>query len=162
MSEPAPVPMLDARGLRVAVIYSEFNSEVTTGLLDGATSWLAEAGADYTVARVLGAFELPIVAHRAVQAGFDGVVALGAVIEGETDHYEHIAHRASEGLMRVSLDGGVPVAFGVLTARDRSLVEVRSAPGPHNKGREAAAAVVAALQAIDVVETAGERHPAMD
>ena len=70
------------------------------------------------------------------------MVALGAVIDGETDHYEHVAHRASEGLMRVMLDTGKPVAFGVLTVRQEKHALVRSQAGPGNKGAEAAAAVV--------------------
>lgn len=78
----------------------------------------------------------------------DAVVALGAVIEGETDHYEHVAHRASEGLMRVALDTGVPISFGILTTRAREHARVRSAPGEDNKGAEAAAAAVGAVLAL--------------
>jgi len=74
--------------------------------------------------------------------GYDAVVCLGAVIEGDTDHYEHVAHRASEGLMRVQLDTGVPTAFGILTTRDVESAIERSRPGSTNKGREAAMAAV--------------------
>ena len=76
-----------------------------------------------------GAFELPLIAQKLARSGYDAVVCLGAVIEGDTDHYEHVAHRASEGLMRVQLDEGVPVAFGVLTVRDIDQATIRSAPG---------------------------------
>ena len=99
------------------------------------------AGAAVTVVEVAGAFELPLIAQELAPA-HDAVVALGAVIEGETDHYEHIAHRASEGLMRVMLDTGTPVAFGILTVRDPEHARLRSAPGPENKGAEAAEAAV--------------------
>ena len=74
------------------------------------------------------------------------------MIEGDTDHYEHVAHRASEGLMRVQLDEGVPVAFGILTVRDPQHAVVRSEPGPENKGREAAIAAVMAARALHVID----------
>lgn len=134
---------LDAVGLRIAVVQSLFNREVTDGLLEGALRVLEGAGAtEVTVVRVAGAFELPLVARRLAETGHDAVVAVGAVVEGETDHYEHIAHRASEGLARVALDTGVPVAFGVLTVRRAEHAYARSEPGPRNKGAEAAVAAV--------------------
>jgi 6,7-dimethyl-8-ribityllumazine synthase len=134
---------LDARDLRVGVVRSLFNRPVTDGLLDGALAILEDAGAtDVTVIDVEGAFETPLVAQDMAQSGYDAIVVLGAVVEGETDHYEHIAGRASEGLMRVMLDTGVPVSFGILTVRDPAHAYARSAPGEHNKGREAAEAAV--------------------
>lgn len=160
MSEAAPVPVTDASGLRLAVVYATFNEAVTTGLLRGAVDWLDEAGAQHRTASVRGAFELPVVAREAALTGYDAVVALGAVVRGDTDHYDHIAHRTSEGLMRVSLDTGVPVAFGVLTADTQQQAMERSAPGPENKGREAAAAAVAAIRAKAVL--ADRTEPAHD
>ena len=134
---------LDATGLRIAVVRSLFNRPVTDGLLAGALALLDETGvADVTVIDVEGAFETPLVAQTMIQAGHDAVVVLGAVVEGETDHYEHIAGRASEGLMRVMLDTGVPVAFGILTVRDPVHAFARSANDEHNKGREAAEAAI--------------------
>jgi len=147
VSESQPVPLLDAAGLRIALVYSTYNAEVTDGLLAGAKDWLEEAGAAYDVAAVLGSFELPVVARQAAMSGYDAVVAIGAVIEGATDHYEHVAHRTSEGLMQVALDTGVPVGFGVLTARSQGEALERSAAGLENKGREAAAAAVQAVHA---------------
>lgn len=138
----------EAAGLRVAVLHAAFNTQITGGLLAGAIELLDEVGASRTVIPVPGAFELPVVAKAAAEGGYDAVVALGAVVLGETDHYEHVAHRASEGLMRVQLDTGVPVAFGILTARTEQQALDRSAPGPENKGREAAAAAVLAALAI--------------
>jgi 6,7-dimethyl-8-ribityllumazine synthase len=138
----APHESVDGSGLRVAVARATFNDPVTSGLRDGALEWLTGAGvADVTVVDVPGAFELPLIA-RALAATHDGVVALGAVILGDTDHYEHVAHRASEGLQQVMLETGKPVAFGILTVRDPEQARVRSAPGPANKGAEAAEAVV--------------------
>lgn len=134
---------LDASGLRVAVVWAAFNEPVTTGLRDGALQALQEAGAgSVDVIEVAGAFELPLVVRRLAEGEYDAVVALGAVIEGETDHHEHIAHRTSEGLMRAMLDTGVPIGFGVLTTRDTQSALARSRPGPGNKGAEAARAAV--------------------
>lgn len=143
---------LDAEGLRIGVVRSLFNRSVTDGLLEGALARLEEARADQvTVVEVEGAFELPLFASRLAHRGYDAVIAVGAVVEGETDHYEHIAHRTSEGLMRVMLDTGVPVAFGVLTVRSADHAHVRSAPGEDNKGAEAAEAAVRAANVLRTV-----------
>ncbi len=139
-------------GLRIAVITASFNATVTAGLKAGATAYLEEIGTDEILClEVPGAFELPLLAASAIDAGYRGVVALGAVIEGETDHYEHVAHRCSEGLMRVSLDSGVPVGFGVLVTKSVAHAMARAAPGNENKGRECAMAVVAALSAQETL-----------
>jgi len=140
----------DGTGLRVGVVVSSFNAEVTGGLLTGALLLLHEVGAKVArVVEVPGAFEIPLMAQKLAKTGVvDAVVALGAVVEGDTDHYEHVAHRASEGLMRVSLDTGIPVTFGILTARSADHALERSAPGPGNKGAEAAAAAVGAALAL--------------
>lgn len=137
---------LDASHLSIAVAVSEFNGAVTEGLLTGALNALAASGVHSPlVVTVPGSFELPVVC-RQLTSNHDAVVALGAVIEGETDHYAHIATEVASGLMRVSLDSGTPVGFGVLTVTDSEHAKARSAPGPGNKGAEAAeAAVKAAL-----------------
>ena len=139
----------DASDLRVAVAVACFNEAVTSGLLDGALAALAAAGAeDPTVARVPGAIELPVVARALAEAGHECVVALGAVIEGETDHYEHVATQTAAGLREVAVATGVPVALGVLTTRDADLARERSLPGPGNKGAEAAEAAVRTAQLL--------------
>lgn len=140
----------DGSGLRIGIVVAMFNAEVTGGLLTGALMYLNEVGAEATrVIEVPGAFEIPLVAQRLATGGsVDAVVALGAVVEGDTDHYEHVAHRASEGLMRVALDTGVPVTFGILTTRTAEAARKRSAMGPDNKGAEAAAAAVGAVLAL--------------
>ena len=90
-----------------------------------------------------GAFELPLIAQTAAFTGrYDAVVALGAVIKGETDHYEHIARESARGIMDASLTTGVPIAFGVLTVTKEKHAVSRSNPGRRNKGREAAAAAI--------------------
>jgi 6,7-dimethyl-8-ribityllumazine synthase len=139
----------DARGLKVGVVVSTFNEAVTAGLLRGALEALAAAGAeDPTVVRVPGSFELPVVARALAEGGHDCVVALGAVIKGETDHYEHVATQAIAGLCRVAVETGVPVGLGVLTTRRVEQARQRSRPGPGNKGAEAALAAVRTANAL--------------
>ncbi len=114
-----------------------------SGLAEGALAYLREVGAAFDVRLVPGAFELPLVAQTAARTGrYDAIVALGAVIKGETDHYEHIARESARGVMDASLSTGVPVAFGVLTVTKEAHAIARSRPGRHNKGREAAVAAV--------------------
>ncbi|MBP6705338.1 MAG: 6,7-dimethyl-8-ribityllumazine synthase [Vicinamibacteria bacterium] len=131
------------RGLRVLVLQSRFNDAVVSGLAEGAAAYLTEVGATFEVEWAPGAFELPLIAQTAAFTGrYDAIVALGAVIRGETDHYEHISREAARGVMDASLTTGVPVAFGVLTTQKESHAIARARPGRHNKGREAAAAAV--------------------
>jgi 6,7-dimethyl-8-ribityllumazine synthase len=146
----APQGLPSAEGLRVAVLYAAFNPRIVGGLLDGAVAALAEMGAEGIVREeVPGAFELPLAALAAAGSGrFDAVVALGAVVRGETDHYEHIAREAATGLAAVSRETGVPVGFGVLTVGSDAQAIARSAPGPENKGAEAARAAVAMVHVV--------------
>ena len=151
MKQP-PREIHDARGLRVALVRSTFNHAIVEGLVGGALEALLGAGttpADVVDLVVPGALELPLAAQAAARSGrFDAVVALGAVIKGETDHYEHVARAATDGLLRVSLDTGVPVGMGVLTVQDEAQALVRSAPGEGNKGAEAARAAVAMVHVL--------------
>lgn len=134
---------LDGSGLRIAVARAQYNRPVTDGLLEGALQALRDADVgDPAVVEVPGAFDLPLIVRRLAETGSDAVVAIGAVVEGETDHYEHVAHRATEGLMQVMLETGVPVTFGILTVRDPAHAFARSGPNEHNKGKEAAEAAV--------------------
>lgn len=150
-----PQITLSGAGLRIAVIIASFNAPITAGLKAGALAYLEEIETDEILClEAPGAFELPVLAASAIDAGFHGVVALGAVVEGETDHYEHVAHRCSEGLMRVSLDARVPVGFGVLVTKSVAHAMARAAPGDENKGRECAMAVVAALSAQETLRQA--------
>ncbi len=150
MGVEAGSPDHDGSGVRVGIVFAAFNAEITGGLLTGALLYLHEVGAEVVrVVEVPGAFEIPLTAQKLANSGaVDAVVALGAVIEGDTDHYEHVAHRASEGLMRVALDTEIPVTFGILTARSADHAMARSAPGPGNKGAEAAGAAVGAALAL--------------
>jgi 6,7-dimethyl-8-ribityllumazine synthase len=131
---------------RFAIIVSRFNEEITGGLLAGAREALAEAGVRgdaVAVFEVPGAFEIPLAAKYAAESGqFAAVICLGCLIKGETMHFEYIADAASHGIMRVGLETRVPVAFGVLTTLTDEQAEQRAAPGPENKGREAALAAL--------------------
>lgn len=143
---------LDGSGLKVGVAVSSFNAVVTEGLLGGAMAELERVGCtDVVVARVPGSFELALACRRLAELGCQAVVALGAVIEGETDHYHHVATAATAGLQRVMLDTGIPVGFGVLTTRRADQARERSLPGPGNKGAEAAAAAVQTARALEVL-----------
>ncbi|MBN2113785.1 MAG: 6,7-dimethyl-8-ribityllumazine synthase [Acidimicrobiia bacterium] len=139
----------DGRGIKVGVAVASFNAFVTDGLLQGALEALTAGGApEPVVLRVAGSFELPVAARALAEAGCEAVVALGAVIKGETDHYEHVATQAIAGLQQVALQTGVPVALGVLTARRADQARERSLPGPGNKGAEAAQAALQAATAL--------------
>ena len=150
-----------ARGLRLAVLRAAFNGRVVDGLLAGARDALDEMGLAreaLTVIDVPGAFELPLAARAAARSGrFDGLVALGAVIRGETDHYEHIAREASAGLAAVSRDEQVPIGFGVLTVANERQARARSARGPENKGAEAARATVAMVHVLRALRRRSSR-----
>jgi 6,7-dimethyl-8-ribityllumazine synthase len=140
---------------RIAVVVSRFNPEVTGGLLEGARATLAEAGCalkDEDLFQAPGAFELPLIAKALAKTGrYDGVVCLGCVIKGDTAHFEFISLAASMGLMTGALETGVPLSFGVLTTYDDAQAEVRSRPGPENKGREAALACLETARLLKAI-----------
>jgi 6,7-dimethyl-8-ribityllumazine synthase len=157
----APIEARSARGLRIAVVRALYNPAITDGLLRGAREALAELGADprrVSVYDVPGAFELPAAAQAAARSRrFDAVIALGAVIRGETDHYEHITREAASGLAAVARETGVPVGFGVLTVRRASHARARSLANQANKGREAARAAVFTLHTLRSLAGRGRR-----
>lgn len=133
---------LDGKGLRVAIVASRFNDLIGRRLYQGAVEALTKKGvkpADISAAWVPGAWELPVVADRFVRTGkFDGVIALGVVIRGETTHHEHIGREVAAALREVTEDSGVPVAFGVLTTEDLEQALARCGADRNNKGCEAA------------------------
>jgi 6,7-dimethyl-8-ribityllumazine synthase len=135
-----------AAGCRFGVVVSQFNEDVTTGLLQGALDALEQAEVstdDITVVRVPGAFEIPLMAMRLAETGqFDAVITLGCLIKGDTMHFEYIASACSQGIVQASTMTGVPVAFGVLTTLTEEQALARAEPGPENKGREAALAAI--------------------
>ncbi len=148
-----------ARGLRVLVLQSRFNAAVVSGLAAGAVEYLREMGATTEVEMAPGAYELPLLAQTAGFTGrYDAIVALGAVIRGDTDHYEHISREAARGIMDASLTTGVPVGFGVLTVTKESHAVARSRRDPHNKGREAAVAAVETALLLKKMTAAGKKR----
>ncbi len=152
---------LEGAGLRVAVVLSRFNEEVGERLLRGALEALEEHGvrpADTTVARVPGAFELPLVARRLAASGaHDAVVCLGAVIRGETPHFEYVAGEAARGIARAAQDSGIPVLFGVLTTDSLPQALDRSGGAHGNKGREAALGAIEMASLLRALGGAGRR-----
>lgn len=132
-----------SESLCIGIAVSDFNKVVTDRLVEGALAYLELAGIGRVeLLRVAGAWELPIAANRLFDAGCEGVVAVGAVIKGETDHYEVIVRESAAGLREASLRAGRPIGNAVLAAHDLDQAMNRSEPGPGNKGHEAAAAVV--------------------
>lgn len=137
---------MTAAGKRFALVTSRFNAEVTAGLLEGARTALLEAGAsesDLVVIETPGAFEIPLALEwLAARGGYDALIALGAVIKGETSHYEHISEAAMRGIQTVSLKYALPIACGVLTTLSDEQAVARSSNDEANKGREAALAAI--------------------
>jgi 6,7-dimethyl-8-ribityllumazine synthase len=136
----------DGSGLRVAVVCSRFNRHVTDLLLAGALAELEHGGVgadDRTVAWVPGAFELPLAAMVAARTRrYDAVICLGAVIRGETSHYDFVAGECASGLQRVQLEMALPVVFGVLTTENLDQALERAGGTLGNKGTEAAATAI--------------------
>jgi 6,7-dimethyl-8-ribityllumazine synthase len=132
---------LPAAQRRVVVIASRFNEFVVSGLVKGAiAAWEKHGGnpAELLVARVPGAFELPVVARRLAESGqYEAIVALGCVIRGETAHFEYVAGECARGLQNVAVETGIPVVFGVLATETVEQAIQRAAPGGSNKGGEA-------------------------
>ncbi|MCV7013234.1 6,7-dimethyl-8-ribityllumazine synthase [Mycolicibacterium madagascariense] len=138
------MPAVDASGLRLAIVASTWHDTICEALLDGARRTAAESGvADPDVVRVLGAIEIPVVAQQLAKS-HDAVVALGVVIRGQTPHFDYVCDAVTQGLTRVSLDEGTPVANGVLTTNDEQQALDRAGlPGSaEDKGAQAAAAAL--------------------
>jgi len=135
---------IDATGLKVTVVAGTWHEVITDGLIAGAARVLDAAGADWSLLRVAGSFELPVVAKAALEAGADATVALGVIIRGGTPHFEFVSSAATDGLTRVALDTGKPVGFGVLTLDDEQQgLDRAGLPGSReDKGAEAADAAL--------------------
>lgn len=149
----------DGRGRRIGVAAARFNGAITLRLLEGVLSALDEAGLerrDVVLGWAPGAFELPLLAQKMIEAPrpVDAVITLGAVIRGDTGHYDLVAGECARGIQDVQLRTGVPVVFGVLTTENLDQALVRSLPDETNKGREAA---LTALEMISLVEQLSSR-----
>ncbi|MFT7465068.1 MAG: 6,7-dimethyl-8-ribityllumazine synthase, partial [Pseudohongiellaceae bacterium] len=150
----------DGQGLVIALVVSRFNSPTTEGLLSGALAELSQLGVDdddITVVRVPGALELATAARFLAFGGeVDGVVILGAVIKGETDHYDFVCSQTTRSCVGLADESGVPVGFGLLTCETLAQASARSGDNEQNKGREAAATVVEMANLIDQLDPALE------
>ena len=150
---------LTAAGLRFAVVVSRFNAFVTERLLHGALDALTRSGAketDIDVARVPGAIEIPLIAqHLADTGSYDGIVCLGAVIRGETPHFEFVCAESARGVAQASLRAGVPMSFGILTVENLEQAVDRAGLKSGNKGFEAAMSAVEMANLIRTIRKPG-------
>ena len=140
---------IQAEGFRFGIVLSRFNAFITDKLLEGALDCLGRNGADLetvTVARVPGAFEIPVTCLKMAQGGtFDAIIALGAVIRGATPHFNYVSNEVAKGVATASLQTGVPIAFGVITSDTIEQAIERAGTKAGNKGWDAA------LSAIEMV-----------
>jgi 6,7-dimethyl-8-ribityllumazine synthase len=151
-TEDAPLavaPQIEGRPPRMLVVRAPYYRAIVDGLTDGAVRILREAGATCETLDVAGALELPQAIRIALRGNqrFDGYVALGCVVRGETDHYEHVCREAMSGLMHVALQFGLALGNGLLTVSTAAQAEARSGADGHNKGAEAAVAALLQIAA---------------
>ena len=143
---------LDARGLKIGIIVSRFNQFVTEKLLDGALDALQSHGGEdgnITIVRVPGAFEIPLAAERMASSGqYDVLVGLGAVIRGDTPHFEYVSDAVTRGIGKAMLKHQLPIGFGVLTTNDVQQAMERCGSKDANKGYEAALTAVEMVSVI--------------
>lgn len=147
--------LIDASGLRVAIIASRWHTTVMAGLLEGASRACRDSSTDEPrIIRVPGSFELPIAAAAAADAGFRAIVALGVVIRGDTPHFDYVCRGATDQLARIAVDHRIPIGFGLLTCDTEEQAIARAGlPGSReDKGYEAATA------AIEVATTLADLH----
>ncbi len=147
--------MLQANGLKFAVVATRFNDFVVERLVGGTVDYLTRHGAseaDIDIIRIPGAFEMPIVAKKIAKAQkYDGIIALGAVIRGSTPHFDFVASEATKGLAQVSLEFDTPIGFGLLTTDNIEQAIDRAGLKSGNKGAEAAAAVLETIRVLEQI-----------
>lgn len=143
-------------GMRVAIAASRFNEVITGKLLDGAVDGLIRHGAaedHITAVWVPGAFELPVIAMKLAQSGrFDAVICVGAVIRGQTSHYDYVCNEASKGIAQVALTTGIPTLFGVVTAENIEQAIARAGCKAGNKGFDCA---LSAIEMVNLIRQIG-------
>jgi len=149
---PTSALSVDGTGIRVVIVAGLWHDKISDGLITGAQRALDAAGAQHTLVRVAGSFELPLACQVALENGADAAVALGVIIRGGTPHFEYVSDAATSGLLQVTLSTGKPVGFGVLTLDDEQQgLDRAGLPGSkEDKGEEAA---VAALQSVHTLRT---------
>ena len=143
---------LQAKGFRFGIIVSRFNDFITSRLLEGATDALLRHGAkddDIEVVRVPGSFEIPLIARKlALKGTFHAVICLGTVIRGATPHFDYVASEVSKGIAAASLETGVPIAFGIITADTIEQAVERAGTKAGNKGWDAAVTAIEMAQVV--------------
>ena len=148
---------LTGKGKKFAIVISRFNSFLTERLLEGAIDCLVRHEVnenDIKIIRVPGAFELPLICKKIIEKKkVDAVIALGAIIRGETPHFDYVAAEVSKGLANISLESGIPVVFGVLTTDTIEQAEVRAGAKGTNKGFEAALTAIEMVNLVDSINT---------
>lgn len=149
---------LQASGLRFALVVARFNDFVAQRLLEGARDALIRTGAsdkDITVVKVPGSFEAPMIAGRLAGSGqYDAIICVGAVVRGETPHFEYVASEAAKGIAQVAMQSGVPVAFGIVTADSMEQAIDRAGGKSGNKGFDAA---MTAIEMANLVKKLGSK-----
>lgn len=151
---------ISASGHTFAIVVSRWNHEFTSKLADGAVVALKDAGAaegSIDIFHVPGAFELPVASLRAADSGeYSAVIALGVVIRGDTPHFDYVAGQAAAGILQASMQTGVPVMFGVITADNVEQVIARCGEKADNKGYEAAISAIETANALSEIRTRAE------
>jgi len=159
IERPQHDPNASAQGLRIAIVVSRYNSEITGAMLESAREAFESMGGDeerLTVIRVPGAFELPALVGAGARSGrFDGIVALGCLVRGETVHDRVIADAVAHALASISASTGVPVGFGLLTTETIEQARARAGGAKGNKGADAMRACIETHAALDSIKPTG-------
>jgi len=149
---------LQAKGLKIGIVVSRFNSFLSERLLEGALEALQKMGAqeaDLAVYKVPGSFEVPLVAKKLAQAkAVDGILCIGALIRGDTPHFDYLSAEVTKGLAQIAMDDGVPVSFGILTVDSVEQGIERAGTKAGNKGYDAAFSLV---ETLNMLKEAGLR-----
>jgi len=147
---------IDAKGLKFGLVVSRFNNFINDRLLEGALDALTRNGAeagDLSIVKVPGAFEIPVAAKKMANSGmYDAVICLGCVIRGATPHFEYISSEVAKGIAKVSLESGVPVSFGVITADNLEQAIERAGTKAGNKGWDAALSAIEMIHLFKTME----------
>ncbi len=147
---------LQAKGLKIAIVLSRFNEFISDRLLEGALDSLHKLGAedkDLSVYKVPGSFEVPLVAKKLARAGeVDGILCLGALIRGDTPHFDYLSAEVTKGLAQIGMDEGVPIAYGILTVETIEQGIERAGTKAGNKGSHAAFSLV---ETINLIKNSG-------
>ena len=138
--------IVDGNGLRIAIVYSEYNGSIVNELLRGAKEGLEKCNVlekDILCASVPGAFEIPLIVKRlSLHHEFDAIIALGCVVRGETSHYDLICNEVTRAIVNISLEFNIPILHGILTTENLEQAKERSGDGMNNKGYECALSAV--------------------